>query len=244
MDRYFRDLRITRKDILSAYVGIRPLVGNDEENAVVGGNPLAKVSREHEIITGPGGAILVGGGKYTTHRKMAEEIVDYALAEARKRGLRSDWGPAATEVPPNPAALGPAVVEALASLEKQGMPTEAAAGLVSRYGAEGLEVVRLDREARLASEGEALPEDPPGFPCLAGQLLFHLRHGGVMQLEDFWFRRVPLFLARADHGLPWAEALSRLWARELGLDEAARDAGLGALRQAVARARRGWSGPG
>jgi glycerol-3-phosphate dehydrogenase len=36
----------------------------------------------------------------------------------------------------------------------------------------------------------------------------------VLHLEDFYFRRIPLFAARADHGLPWAEELARVWAEE------------------------------
>ena len=38
---------------------------------------------------------------------------------------------------------------------------------------------------------------------------------GVM--EDFFLRRSALFLARKDHGLPWAKALATIWAEEQGL---------------------------
>jgi glycerol-3-phosphate dehydrogenase len=37
----------------------------------------------------------------------------------------------------------------------------------------------------------------------------------VLHLEDFYFRRVPLFATRSDHGVPWAERLSQVWAEEL-----------------------------
>jgi glycerol-3-phosphate dehydrogenase len=42
----------------------------------------------------------------------------------------------------------------------------------------------------------------------------------VMHLEDFYLRRIPLYLAREDHGLPWAEELAQVWAEERGLGAA------------------------
>jgi len=70
---YFPGLEISKLDVISAYVGVRPLIGN------ASGESLQKVSREHQIDKGPGGCVIVAGGKYTTHRTMAAEIVDFAL---------------------------------------------------------------------------------------------------------------------------------------------------------------------
>jgi glycerol-3-phosphate dehydrogenase len=66
---YFPGARLTREDVVSAWAGIRPLVGGQT------GNPTA-VSREHSIVADSSGILHVTGGKLTTYRSMAAEIVD------------------------------------------------------------------------------------------------------------------------------------------------------------------------
>ena len=205
---YFPDLHLKKEDIVSAYVGVRPLMASGNADSP---GPLQKVSREHYIGTGPGGAIVVAGGKYTTHRTMAKEIVDFA-----KKGLPGKIKRSRTTGPVNPKAM--------ARFKGGEVPW----ALRSRYGAEALDILKLHEDhksgneefqQRLRSvEGEA-EGDPDGFPFLAAQLRFAIRQGMVLRLEDFYFRRVPLYLARADHGLPWAEGLSKVWAEELGKTE-------------------------
>jgi glycerol-3-phosphate dehydrogenase len=115
---------------------------------------------------------------------------------------------------------------------------EAAGGLppilVERFGANALEIVKIARETGLTEASS-----PDGFPWLAAQLRYSIRHEMVERLEDFYLRRVPLYASRADHGLPWAEALSHVWAAELGRDDTARVAELAALRGELDR-RSAW----
>ena len=66
---YFPRARLTDKDVVSAWAGIRPLA------SARAANPGA-VSREHSIVTDSSGVIHVTGGKLTTYRAMASEIVD------------------------------------------------------------------------------------------------------------------------------------------------------------------------
>lgn len=63
---------ITRNDINSVYVGLRPLV---KQKKKVG---TALISREHHLSVSISGLITVTGGKWTTYRKMAEDAVDNA----------------------------------------------------------------------------------------------------------------------------------------------------------------------
>ena len=62
----------TRKDILSVFAGLRPLVTSKDEEST------AAISREHSIIISRSGLITIAGGKWTTYRKMAEDTVDQA----------------------------------------------------------------------------------------------------------------------------------------------------------------------
>ncbi|AFL86424.1 glycerol-3-phosphate dehydrogenase [Terriglobus roseus DSM 18391] len=64
----------TREDILSIYVGIRPLVkaaGGD-------GNKTSSLSRDHTIHIDGSGLLTIVGGKWTTYRHMAEDTVNHA----------------------------------------------------------------------------------------------------------------------------------------------------------------------
>jgi glycerol-3-phosphate dehydrogenase len=69
---YFQ-LKIDKKEILSSWCGIRPLVAA-EENA-----STSSIVREHIIQSSNSGLISIIGGKWTTYRKMAQECVDYAI---------------------------------------------------------------------------------------------------------------------------------------------------------------------
>jgi len=61
----------TRADVRSVFVGLRPLVsaGDEKQNT-------KSISREHTVITSASGLVTITGGKWTTYRSMAEEVVD------------------------------------------------------------------------------------------------------------------------------------------------------------------------
>jgi glycerol-3-phosphate dehydrogenase len=63
-------------DVLCAFAGLRPLV-----RAGAAGN-TASMSREHLITTSASGLVSITGGKWTTYRRMGEEVVDVATKSA------------------------------------------------------------------------------------------------------------------------------------------------------------------
>ena len=67
----------TRADVLSVFVGIRPLVKSGE------GKLTAALSRDHTIHFDASGLLTTTGGKWTTYRNMAEHTVDQAADFAR-----------------------------------------------------------------------------------------------------------------------------------------------------------------
>lgn len=241
LNEYFPDLKLVSSDILSAYVGVRPLMGAQVEKDIgpdsgKSGNPcnpsnnkdLQSVSREHHIGEGPGGVILVAGGKYTTHRKMAKEIVDFILKlrkrEAEKGRLPPHSAPHSFMPKPKSqlllkTSLGPAAPVEPVNVEPvngAALPNE----LIKRYGKDGAKEIMKIHSESVANDNRQyqLQADPEGFPFLAAQLRYSIRMELVMKLEDFYFRRLPLYLARSDHGMPWGEILSKVWAEEFGLD--------------------------
>lgn len=68
--------RPTRGDVLSAWAGLRPLVDAPGPD----GESTAGLSREHAIDVSPAGLVSVTGGKWTTYRRMAEQVLDTAIA--------------------------------------------------------------------------------------------------------------------------------------------------------------------
>jgi glycerol-3-phosphate dehydrogenase len=73
--RYLRK-PVTRADVLSVFVGIRPLVRSaDSKNT-------AALSRDHTIHIDAWGLLTVTGGKWTTYRNMAEDCVNHAATLA------------------------------------------------------------------------------------------------------------------------------------------------------------------
>jgi glycerol-3-phosphate dehydrogenase len=67
----------TRNDVLSVFVGIRPLVKSGD------GKLTAALSRDHTIHIDASGLLTTTGGKWTTYRNMAEHTVDQAADLAR-----------------------------------------------------------------------------------------------------------------------------------------------------------------
>ena len=59
-----------REDILSVFVGLRPLVANHNAKAT------KSISRSHKIYLSPSGLVNINGGKWTTYRQMAEDCFD------------------------------------------------------------------------------------------------------------------------------------------------------------------------
>lgn len=66
-----------RRDILSVFTGIRPLVRPNVDAAT------SAISREHLITISRSGLLTIVGGKWTTYRRMAEDCVDHATILAR-----------------------------------------------------------------------------------------------------------------------------------------------------------------
>ncbi|HAX19365.1 MAG TPA: FAD-dependent oxidoreductase [Hydrogenophaga sp.] len=67
---------VTRADIRSIWVGLRPLVAPPE--TIEGGTKV--LSREHTIVVDANGLVTVTGGKWTTYRAMAEDVLDRCFA--------------------------------------------------------------------------------------------------------------------------------------------------------------------
>jgi glycerol-3-phosphate dehydrogenase len=69
---------VTKADIRSIWVGLRPLVAPPETTE----GDTKVLSREHTIVVDANGLVTVTGGKWTTYRAMAEDVLERCFASA------------------------------------------------------------------------------------------------------------------------------------------------------------------
>jgi glycerol-3-phosphate dehydrogenase len=66
----------TRADVKSIWVGLRPLVKPPEDEGNDDVKNTKKLSREHTVLVSSSGLVTVTGGKWTTYRAMAEDVLE------------------------------------------------------------------------------------------------------------------------------------------------------------------------
>lgn len=70
--RQYFNTKPTLKDVLAVYSGLRPLAAPDKSSS-----KTKEISRGHKIFSSESGLISIIGGKWTTFRKMGEDVIDY-----------------------------------------------------------------------------------------------------------------------------------------------------------------------
>ena len=75
---YFPKAQLAQEHILASFAGLRPLVREDE------GSDLGKVARHHKIYQPQDHAYVILGGKYTTFRVMASDLVKILFSQMKK----------------------------------------------------------------------------------------------------------------------------------------------------------------
>jgi glycerol-3-phosphate dehydrogenase len=143
-------------DICGRYAGLRPLAAGDGDTA--------DLSRRHLIAEDPSGALAVVGGKLTTYRRMAQDVVD-----------RITDRPCRTARLPLIGAAPPAALRTVAAPER----------LVRRYGTEAPAVTAL-----ADGRPELLEPVAPGVPACGAELLWAARHEFALTTSDLVDRRV------------------------------------------------------
>jgi glycerol-3-phosphate dehydrogenase len=210
------DVDLTRSDIVGTYAGMRPLVGDP-------GGSTVKASREHRVAADASGLVRISGGKYTTYRVMARDVVNVSLGrtEAKRRRSRT------ADMPLVGAAPRGELDQVAASLERPLRDAAAARGqtratwparvarrLVDRYGREAPAVMTLAHELDLA-----LPLGE-GVDHLQAEVAWAARHELALSIDDVLARRMRLAQELPDRGASIAPRVAAVLGAELGWDEA------------------------
>jgi glycerol-3-phosphate dehydrogenase len=196
---------LTRADVVAVYAGLRPLVDPAAGN---GAKPTTKLSREHVVDTPVPGLASIAGGKFTTYRLMARDVVDAAVADFGRPVPGS-----VTDQVPLLGADGLAAVQPAAGrlAEDYGVPRAAVEHLLGRYGTLATEVLELVK-------GDAALRQPltPGHPYLRAEVAYAVSHEGALHVEDVLMRRTRLFIESADSGVSAAAEVAVIMGRLLG----------------------------
>ena len=193
---------LTRADVIGVYAGLRPLV------AAAADRPTTKLSREHVVDVPLPGLVSIAGGKFTTYRLMARDVVDAAVADFPRPGPESVTG----QLPLLGADGLPAVRAAAQRLaEDYGVPLSSVEHLLARYGSAVSEVLDLVRSEKTL--GRPLLD---GYPYLRAEVAYAVTHEGALHIEDVLARRIRLLIESPDAGVAAAAEVGVIMGGLLG----------------------------
>ena len=183
-------------DVAYSFAGLRAL------ELTAGGRAPSRVSREEILLEGPSGMLSIAGGKLTTHRAIAQKIVDDLM-----RRLGRSPGPCPTLGTPLPGARG---TLDLADGEST-MPRDIASMLASRYGTRAAAVVSIARE-----RPELAAPIVPGAPAIRAEVIHAIRAELATSVGDFLVRRTAIVWRNPAAAIAAAPEVARLMGAELG----------------------------
>jgi glycerol-3-phosphate dehydrogenase len=200
------DRPLSTSDIEGVYAGLRPLLTGEADST-------SKLSREHAVFEPMLGLLLVAGGKYTTYRVMAADVVDQAAH--RLPGTR----PSRTADLPLLGADGFAAMwrDRADLARRHAMPVGVVEHLLERYGTLTIDVLGLiEADPLLASPLAGAPE------YLAAEVAYAARAEGALHLDDILTRRTRISIETSHRGTESAEHAAEIMGAVLGWDATVR----------------------
>jgi glycerol-3-phosphate dehydrogenase len=215
---------LTESDVHSTWTGVRPMLAGHADV------PAGATSREHEVWREAQTLVNVAGGKLTTFRVMARDVM---------REAERVLGPPPADRQddePLPGAPPAGEEELLRRLHEHtgasGMPREELERLAARLGSDAPSVLQL-----MADDPELRRPLVAELPYTAAELVFAARQEMVVTLEDALRRRIGIFYEARDGGAAAADEAAAVLGRELGWSPEARVAEVESYRAAAAAVR-------
>lgn len=177
----------TRKDILSVFAGLRPLAATKE------GAKTKEVSRSHKVITSESGLVSIIGGKWTTYRKMGEDVVEKAEQIMKVPHKKSN-----TE-----------------HLKIHGYRKDIDyKDPMYYYGTDKEKILELSKEIENGNEIISKEQN-----IIKAQIVWAVKKEMAINIEDFLSRRTRLLLLDQKEAVRIAPIVAEVMAKELGKDE-------------------------
>lgn len=175
-----------RSDIRSVFAGLRPLVKADSKTT-------AALSRDHLITVSDSELITITGGKWTTYRKMAEDVLEIAIPKA---GL-------------------PDVECQTKNLRIHGYKTGTDFNKpLYYYGAD-----EEDIHSIIGTDKTLMKPIHPKLPFINAEILWAVRNEMCMKVEDFLSRRTRALFLDAKASIESAPLVAELIAKETNENE-------------------------
>lgn len=180
----------TRADVLAVFAGLRPLAAPEKE-----GQSTKEVSRSHKIFVSETGLITITGGKWTTYRKIAEDIIDKAISEKKlpKKECKT---------------------EHLSIRGNQKTSTLDRENHLYVYGSDIKNIMALQNNALELKE-----KIHPDYDFTMAEVAWAIRYEMAITLDDILARRVRLLFLDSRAAISSCEKVARFMAKELGKDE-------------------------
>ena len=212
---YFPAAMLTSRDVLAAWSGIRPLARQ------LATDDVGSASREHTIARGPKGVVHVTGGKLTTYREMAAQVVD--LFAGPKAAANET---AKIPLPGGERPVDELISEAAATVDDEAVRER----LVLAYGTRWRDVwslgdVRHEWRERIA----------PEHAVIGAEFVYGVQREMGMTLGDLLIRRTHLAFQVADQARSLAPVVADLVAPFLGWSSDDRDSALEDYEKEVQR---------
>jgi len=203
----FPSARLGIEDVRATWAGLRPLL-LDQDRQVTSSR-----SREHAIVTGSGGMLTVVGGKLTTYRSMAAEVVDKAMRELRHRDGRPRHGEARTDEEPLPGGETADLSQFRERGLELGIPSVSVDHLLRHYGTEAAGIFNLG-----GADRRLFRRLLPAHPAIEAEVIHAVRRELAQTVEDVMIRRFHAYYEHIEHGAPAAHRVAELMGEELGWD--------------------------
>lgn len=177
-----------RSDVLSVFAGLRPLAAAKGE-----GKKTKEISRSHKIFTSDSGLLTMVGGKWTTYRKMGEDLVD-------KTEVKNGWA----KIPTKTKHLK---IHGYKENVDHNNP-------LYFYGSDEAAILEL------ASKNSNKNYISEKLQVIEAQVLWAVENEMCRTVEDFLARRTRCQLLDARESIKMAAKVAEIMAKELGKDEA------------------------
>jgi len=191
---------VTPDEIVSGFAGARPLVGSE------GDGDTKKLARDDVIEVDPAsGLISIMGGKWTTHRAMAEDTISRVQ---QSLGVSPTESLTRNHILYGGEGFTDDYAEKLA--RQHGFSEATARHLTSKFGTAAEKVVALARE-NTALLKPILSE----FPAIQAEVVYSVRFEMAATIEDVLARRVGMQLHSWRDAIDAAPVVGALMAAEL-----------------------------
>jgi glycerol-3-phosphate dehydrogenase len=201
---------LTHNDIIGVYAGVRPLIKSK-------GKKTTALSREHAVLAGPEGLLTIVGGKYTTYRVMAKDVMDTAVhMMGEQHGFVN--GTRTPSVTARTPLLGATGWHALCNqrellAKRTGLTLQYIDHLLGRYGSLVSEIFDL-----LATRPELAKPIEGASEYLEIEVVYAASHEGALHLDDILERRTHIAIETRDAGIEASRRVAELAGEVLGWD--------------------------